>query len=117
MFRFSGPWLDVLENGYTLVVDELHNNLYPHALEYLIALFNNPKTNKNNVQLIFTSHETSAMQYNFMNKDQYWITEKTEFENTHLIPLSDYDIKKTNNIQKSYLGGRYGGTPIIQEIL
>ena len=117
MFRLAGPWLDVLENGYTLVVDELHNNLHPHALESLIRLFHNLERNKNNAQLIFTSHETSVMQYDFMDKDQYWITEKTKFENTRLIPLSDYDIKKSNNIEKSYLNGRYGGIPIIQEIV
>ncbi|MFN9790467.1 MAG: AAA family ATPase, partial [Holosporales bacterium] len=29
LFCLAGPWFDVLENGYTLVVDELHNSFHP----------------------------------------------------------------------------------------
>ncbi len=31
MFAFAGPWLDVLENGYILFIDELHYNLHPRS--------------------------------------------------------------------------------------
>ena len=31
MFAFAGPWLDVLENGYILFIDELHDNLHPRS--------------------------------------------------------------------------------------
>lgn len=117
IFSLAGPWLDVLENGYTLMVDELHSSLHPHALNMLVAMFHNPKINKNNAQIIFTGHDTSVLTYDFMHQEQFWITEKTQHENTQLIPLSDFDIKKSNNMQKSYLNGRYGGVPIIKEFL
>jgi AAA15 family ATPase/GTPase len=30
LFKLSGPWLKVLEKGYCLVMDELHNSLHPY---------------------------------------------------------------------------------------
>ena len=39
VFSIAGPWLDVLRNGYTLVIDELHNSLHPLALRFLVNLF------------------------------------------------------------------------------
>ncbi|MCK5296842.1 MAG: ATP-binding protein, partial [Alphaproteobacteria bacterium] len=72
LLSLAGPWLDVLEAGATVIIDELHNSLHPHALKFLVKLFNDPETNKNNAQLIFTSHETSVMTKGFMHRDQIW---------------------------------------------
>ncbi len=115
LFRLAGPWFDVLENGYTLIVDELHNSLHPHALKTLIELFHNPKINKKGAQLIFTSHETSVMTKGFMHQDQVWLVEKGDEENTHLIPLSDFKVRDLAAFQKAYLNGRYGGVPKLRE--
>ena len=117
LFGMAGPWLDVLENGYTLVVDELHNSLHPHALRTLINLFHDPLINKNNAQLIFTSHETSVMTKNFMHQDQVWLAEKDETESSQLIPLSDFKVRDISNFQKAYLDGRYGGVPKLKEFV
>lgn len=111
LFNLTGPWLDVLENGYTLVVDELHNSLHPHALKFLINLFLDPKINTNKAQLIFTSHETSVMAKGFMHQDQIWLTEKDEDESSQLIPLSDFKVRDVTAFQKAYLDGRYGAVP------
>lgn len=117
LFGLSGPLLDVLENGYSLVVDELHNSLHPHALKTLISLFHNPEINKNNAQIIFTSHETSVMIKGFMHQDQIWLAEKNDSESTQLIPLSDYKVRDISNFQKAYLDGRYGGVPKLKEFI
>ena len=116
IFSLAGPWLYVLENGYTLIVDELHNSLHPHALKFLVRLFHNPQINSNNAQLIFTSHETSVMAKNFMHQDQIWMLEKEKAENSTLIPLSDYKVRDVSTFQRSYLDGRYGGVPRIRAL-
>ncbi len=54
LFSFAGPWLDSLKNGYVLFIDELHDNLHPKRVRFLIELFHNPETNPNNAQLVFT---------------------------------------------------------------
>ena len=116
IFSLAGPWLEALDNGYTLIVDELHNSLHPHTLKFLVQLFHNPQINSNNAQLIFTSHETSVMAKGFMHQDQIWILEKGEVENSTLIPLSDFKVRDTSTFQRSYLDGRYGGVPRIREL-
>ena len=116
IFSLAGPWLEALENGYTLIVDELDNSLHPHTLKFLVQLFHNPQINSNNAQLIFTSHETSVMVKDFMHQDQVWMFEKEEAKNSTLIPLSDYKVRDTSTFQRSYLDGRYGGVPRIREL-
>ena len=116
IFSLAGPWLDVLENGYTLIVDELHGSLHPHAFKFLVNLFHDPKINKNNAQLIFTSHDTSVMAKGFMHQDQIWFLEKNNAENSMLFPLSDYKVRDISAFQKAYLDGRYGAVPILREL-
>lgn len=117
VFSIAGPWLDVLENGYTLIIDELHNSLHPLALKFLVNLFHDPQLNSKNAQLIFTSHETSVMSKSFMHQDQVWLVEKNNAESTQLIPLSDYKVRDISAFQKAYLDGRYGAVPKLKEFL
>lgn len=117
VFSIAGPWLDVLSNGYTLVIDELHNSLHPHALKFLVNLFLDPEVNSNNAQLIFTSHETSVMAKGFMHQDQVWLVEKDDAESSKLIMLSDYKVRDVSAFQKAYLDGRYGAVPKLKEFV
>ena len=117
LFSIAGPWLDVLKNGYTLVVDELHNSLHPLALKFLVGLFHDSRYNTGNAQLIFTSHETSIMTKSFMHPDQVWLLEKGNAGNSLLIPLSDYKVRDVSAFQKAYLDGRYGAIPRISDFV
>ena len=117
LFSIAGPWLDVLKNGYTLVIDELHNSLHPLALKFLVGLFHDSRYNTGNAQLIFTSHETSIMTKGFMHPDQVWLLEKGNAGNSILFPLSDYKVRDVSAFQKAYLDGRYGAIPRISDIV
>lgn len=44
-----------LQSGGVLLLDEFDINLHPDILPYLIRLFTNPESNKNNSQMVFTS--------------------------------------------------------------
>ncbi|MFN7754709.1 MAG: AAA family ATPase [Holosporales bacterium] len=117
LFCLAGPWFDVLENGYTLVVDELHNSFHPHALRFLVNLFYDPAINKKNAQLIFTSHETSIMSGDFMHRDQIWFMQRNEQQQSELYSLAEFTNEKgMNNFQKSYLIGRYGALPNLKAL-
>lgn len=115
LFSFAGPWLDALNKGFVLVIDELHDNLHPKMVEYLVNLFHNDKTNPNNAQLIFTTHETSILNQDIFRRDQIWFCEKDEKEATSLYPLTDFSPRKDReNIELGYLSGRYGALPFIR---
>jgi len=44
-FALTGPILDVIENGYTLVVDELDSKLHPNLVCKIVSLFNSKDLN------------------------------------------------------------------------
>ncbi|EKO3988880.1 ATP-binding protein [Vibrio furnissii] len=116
-FSFAGPWMDVLENGYVLVIDELHDSLHPKMVKYLVNLFHSNKTNPKNAQLIFTTHETSILNQDVFRRDQIWFCEKNSSQETSLYPLTDFSPRKDReNLELGYLSGRYGALPFIKSI-
>ncbi|NLA52095.1 MAG: ATP-binding protein [Alcaligenaceae bacterium] len=117
-FCLIGPWLDALENGYVLFVDELHNSLHTHLAHFLIKLFNNPNTNPNNAQLIFTTHDTNQLDSELLRRDQIWFCEKNDRQATQLYPLTEFKVRKGHqNLEAAYLSGRYGAIPFIEEFM
>lgn len=117
VFALAGPWLDTLEHGYVLVIDELHNSLHPFMVKFLVSLFHNKETNTHGAQLIFTTHDTSILNQEIFRRDQVWFCEKDKEESSTLKPLSDFSPrKKTENLEKGYLAGRYGALPYLRDI-
>ena len=116
LFGLAGPFLDVIENGYTLFVDELSNSLHPHALKKIVDIFQNNENNDRGAQLFFTSHETSIISKDFMHKDQIWFIDKPDGLSTKLSPLSDFNIRDVEAFQRSYLGGKFGALPNIKGV-
>ncbi len=113
---FIGPWIDTLEKGNVLVIDELHDNFHPLMVRFLIELFHNNETNKQNAQLIFTSHETSVMTQEIFRRDQIWFCEKKD-KATELFSLAEFKPRKgVTDIEKSYFSGRYGALPYFKNI-
>lgn len=112
LFALAGPWIDSLENGNTLFIDEMHDSFHPKLIEYLVSLFHDPKTNPLNAQLIFTTHETSILNQDIFRRDQIWFVERAPLEGSTLIPLTDFKVRKGNaNIEAAYLAGRFGAIP------
>lgn len=116
LFTLAGPWLDVLDNGHVLFVDELNNSMHPLMVRFLIGLINNPQINRKNAQLIFSTHDTSVLDNELLRRDQIWFTEKDAANATKLYPLSDFTPRKGEALEKGYLKGRYGALPYIGDV-
>lgn len=117
LFSFAGPWIDVLAHGFVLFIDELHDNLHPRLVQFLVQLFHNNETNPRNAQLVFTTHETSILNQEVFRRDQIWFCEKTETQATVLYPLTDFSPRKgRENLELAYLSGRYGALPYIRPL-
>ena len=78
----------------------------------LLALFNNEKANKNCAQLIFTTHDTNLLCEECIRRDEVWFTEKDAGGATHAYPLTQYRVRKNDNLEKGYVQGRFGGVPL-----
>ena len=116
LFAFIGPWIDSLENGNVLLIDELHDNFHPLMVKFLIEMFHNKDMNKSDAQLIFTTHETSVLNQDTFRRDQIWFCEKQN-RATKLYPLTDFSPRKgVEDLEKGYLSGRYGALPFFQDI-
>ena len=70
IFALAGPWLDSLEQGFVVAFDELHGNLHPTLVRFLIDCFHSPQMNAKGAQLIFTTHETAILSQDVFRRDQ-----------------------------------------------
>ena len=117
LYRLGLKVIEVLKQGSLLVIDELESSLHPILAARIIRLFNDPATNPNNAQLIFTTHDTQLLGNMFgepvLRRDQVWFTEKDQEGATKLYPLTDYKPRKNENLERGYLQGRYGAIPFL----
>ena len=102
------------EKGKVLVIDEIDRSLHPFIVKFLVNLFRNEKINKNGAQMIFTTHETTLLSLDTFRRDQIFFTEKDASTGaTDIYSLDDFSVRKTDNIEKGYLIGRYGAIPFL----
>lgn len=114
LFFLIGPFIDALKHGKALIVDELDVRMHPLLSEYLIKLFHDPSRNKNNAQLVFTTHNVNLLDQELFRRDQIWFTEKNpDCGYSDLYSLTEFSPRNDKNIQKGYLAGKYGALPFI----
>lgn len=115
-FALTGPVLDAIENGYTLVVDELDSKLHPNLVCKIVSLFNSKKLNPKNAQLIFNTHDTNLLSSGLFRKDQVWFTEKDKYGEAKLYSLADFKsdaVRKNEAFEDNYIRGKYGAVPFL----
>lgn len=121
-FRIAGPLLDCLMHGYTVGIDELDAKLHPLLTKALVKLFNSTDSNKNNAQLIFTTHDTNLLHFGHLRRDQIWFTEKTQQAATDLYSLAEIKLPEGGKVrndaalEKNYIQGRYGAIPFLGDL-
>ena len=111
-----GPFLkDAFEKGMTLFIDEIDKSLHTFIVRHLINMFRDKEINKAGAQLIFTTHDTSLLSLATFRRDQVYFTEKSNKTGiSDLYSLDELPVRKTDNIEKGYLLGRYGAIPYIR---
>lgn len=100
-----------LDAGQVLVVDELNASLHTYACIQIINLFLSRKTNPKGAQLIATTHDTNLLSLKHLRRDEIWLADKDEYGRTDLVSLIEYQTRRTDNIERGYLQGRFGGVP------
>lgn len=116
-FRLAGPILESLDTGAIVIVDEMDAKIHPLLNLAIVRLFNSPKTNPRNAQLIFATHDTNLLRCGQLRRDQIWFVEKNREEASDLYSLAAFKlprgIKVRNDaaLAKNYIAGRYGAVP------
>ena len=112
-----------LIEGNVLVIDELDAKIHPILLKHIINMFTDLSVNKNNAQLIFTSHDLSTMNSEVFRRDEIWFVAKGNAENSELYSLVEFkndkgeSVRKDAKFGKQYLEGKYGADPYLRRII
>lgn len=110
--------LDILltENKNSIyVIDEMERSLHPNLTSHFVKLINE-SCEKRNVQVIFTTHESTIMTQELFRRDQIWFVEKDDSNNSKLYPLDQFNERYDKKINKAYLEGRYGAVPVLKNM-
>lgn len=113
LFFFSPAIQNALENGCVMVLDEMDSSFHPFLIDYIIDLFNDKDVNKKGAQLIFNTHSLNTLSLEKFRRDQIYFVEKDMSGATELFSLDDFTTRKTEDVRKRYLQGRYGAVPNI----
>jgi AAA15 family ATPase/GTPase len=117
LLAIGGLVLEALIEGQTLIIDELDKSLHPKLTELIIKVFHSKRTNPNNAQLIFATHDISLLDNSIFRRDQVWISEKEYKGNSVFYSLSDIKgVRKDAPYDKWYMSGRFRGIPLINEL-
>ena len=101
-----------IDNGGIFVADELEKGLHPLLTEYIVNKFQNSEINKNNAQLIFTTHDTEIMRQHFLDADQFYFVDKDrQTGESELYSVDGLGKKNNADIRTGYLIGKFGGVP------
>ena len=116
--RVEGINITYEDINKVLIIDELDKSLHPFLVHYIVEIFNDRDINKNGSQLIFNTYDTNLLDLNILRRDQIWFTEKnSDNGESELYSLSDFSVRKQENIEKGYILGRYGSVPVIKNDL
>jgi AAA15 family ATPase/GTPase len=120
MFALYPLLQTVLGNGGVFFVDELNARLHPLLVRTFVITFLDKNINKNQAQLIFTSHDAWQLDNGLLRRDEVWFTEKSEDGASALYSLADFvdesgvKIRKDENQERNYLLGKYGAIPTLK---
>lgn len=96
-------------------VDELDRSLHTKLSKYLLKLFLE-NSEESNCQIIYTAHDTNLIDLDSFAQDEIWFVEKKLSGETKIKPMSDFEIKKNQDVLKAYLNGRFGAIPVIKGV-
>lgn len=109
--------LQALQNGSPFFIDEMDSGLHSYITRLIVDIFRNERINKNNAQLIFTTHDVNLLDQNSIRKDQIWFTEKDKYGVSEMFTLSDFeDVREDTLFAKWYMNNKFGGVPSLQSL-
>ncbi len=84
--------INAIKYGKIFIVDEIENSFQKNLVSNLLFLFNDEKINKNNAQLIFSTHYTEILDY-LSRRDSIFITHKENGIINIKNLYSDYNVR------------------------
>lgn len=97
--------------GGVIIIDEIDASLHSDLSSSFIRLFSSICSH--NAQILFTTHNTNLLNEDLFRRDQVWIADKNISGVSKLTCVSEFSTRKDSNLEKLYLSGHFGGTPVL----
>ena len=109
------PYIAIaLRHGSIVFIDEFDARFHPKLAKKIIDLFNNPKTNPKNAQILVVTHDTNLLSAKTFRRDQILFVEKDKNDASHIYALAEFKgVRNDASFEKDYLDGRYGAVPFL----
>jgi hypothetical protein len=105
-----------IDHGHRLLLDDFGAGLHPRLAAEIVRLFTTPWVNRRRAQLILATHATSLLGPTYaptLAPHHVVLVAKDAAGATSLTPLSDFRLGDSEDVQRSYLDGAFGGTPAL----
>lgn len=111
-----------LEQGNTILIDELDAKLHPLLLRYILIMFHDPALNPKGAQLIFTTQELFTLDKDNFRRDEVWFVNKDENGRSDLYSLDTIRLDEGKKVRndasygKDYILGKFRATPMLKRL-
>ena len=106
LIRLMCPIMDIFQKGKTFVCDEIESHLHPLIVRQLVSRFISGKPSS--AQIICATHDVEMLDLTLFRRDQIYFTDiNPDFHRTTLNPLSSFNCRKDDNVQRKYLESKY----------
>lgn len=103
-------FLTIIKNGGILAIDEFSSGLHNHLEALLVRYF---YKHAKNAQLVFVSHSTNLLKTSILRPDQVYSVDFDE-NGSFLNRFSNEKPRESQNLEKMYLSGVFGGIPLYE---
>ncbi len=105
-----------LEVGGLLCIDELDIKFHPLLFKKIVSMYTDRNINKNNAQLVFTSHSTFLFNSDNLRRDEIYLVDKDNLGKSQLYSLSEFrNLRIDADYEKKYFAGQFGAIPYKNE--
>ena len=101
--------------GAVYFIDEIDRSMHPLLIWKFVEYFLQ-SCQKQESQIIVTTHESNLLDLALLRRDEIWFAEKDATLSTHLYSLSDFKIRTDLDIKKHYFNGRFGAVPFLGKL-
>ena len=108
LLGFLPAFLSVVKQGGILAIDEFSSGLHNELEELLVSYF---YRHSGRAQIVFVSHSTNLLKTSLIRPDQVYSVEFGE-HGSSLVKFSEYGMRESQNMEKMYLAGAFGGLPL-----
>jgi uncharacterized protein len=112
LFDFLPAIHELSKTDSIFIIDELDRSLHSKLTYGIFELFHK-LTEKNESQLIATTHESLLLDLELLRRDEIWFVEKDNNQ-SRMYSLDEFKVRNDKIVSKDYLLGRYGAIPIFK---